>query len=152
MCIRDRYRFVNNTIIDTPGEALTSCGGVFLGNHARNLGGSFVHKSCAAAPPPRDRIENNEVIGVNLLGDALMGHSEGAITLSAHAGELVVLGNTFRDGREGVFGLASGDDGYIVARRNVFERFARRISYGDGLSAAALGVDIDEGNTWLSVD
>lgn len=149
--VKGDVTFVDNTIVDTPSEALTICGGTWRNNRARNLGGSFVHKSCGMTPPPVDRLEGNVIEGVNLLGDALMGHSEGAITLSANAGELVVRDNIFRDGREGVFGLVNGNDTNILARGNVFERFARRISYTPDLTAASEGIDIDTGNTWSEV-
>ncbi|MBK6846070.1 MAG: hypothetical protein IPG96_00490 [Proteobacteria bacterium] len=149
--VKGDVTFVDNTIIDTPSEALTICGGTWLNNHLRNLGGSFVHKSCGMSPPPTDRLEGNVIEGVNRLGDALMGHSEGAITLSANAGELVVRDNVFRDGCEGAFGLVNGDDTDILARGNVFERFARRIGYNARLTAASEKIDIDTGNTWTDV-
>lgn len=107
--IRGENIIRNSVFYDSPSETITSCGADILNNRAFDLQGSFVHKSCSTGGP-QEVIANNYVDNANIAGDAVMEHSEGIITFSANAGNMMLWGNRFRRGGEGVFGLASVDD------------------------------------------
>ncbi|MBK6848993.1 MAG: hypothetical protein IPG96_16155 [Proteobacteria bacterium] len=103
---------------DTPAEAFTICGTTLVNSRFVDLAGSAVHKSCSSGYD--DTIDSITTIRTNQLGDALLGHSEGTITLSANAGRITLTGSAFTDGGEGVFGLLNGDDAGNVATGNTF--------------------------------
>ncbi|MBK6849011.1 MAG: hypothetical protein IPG96_16245 [Proteobacteria bacterium] len=109
---------------DTPAEAFTVCGTTLRRSRFVDLAGSIVHKSCSA-PGNADVIDEVTTIRTNQLGDALLGHSEGTITLSANAGHITVTRSAFTNGREGFFGTLNGDDAGNVAAGNTIVRHAR---------------------------
>ena len=126
---------------DTPAEAFTICGTTLRNSRFVGLAGSAVHKSCGSGYD--DTIDAITTLRSNQLGDALLGHSEGTITLSANAGRITLTGSAFVDGAEGVFGLLNGDDAGNVARGNTFVRHARWCS-----RTAADAIDIAD-NTYV---
>lgn len=113
----------NCQFTDTPSENLTICGGTFEGNTATGLQGSFVHKSCGT-DGPIDVLSGNSVDGVNLAGDSVMQHSEGAVTLSQYAGHIMMTGNDFSNGGEAVIGDANADAVQIVVVGDSYDTFA----------------------------
>lgn len=115
----------NSVFYDLPSENWTTCGATLIGNRSFQLQGSFAHKSCSQSPEPIDILADNYIDGVNLSGDAVMGHSEGAITFSANAGTWAATGNVFRNGGEGVWGLASQEDDRVVASGDCYAHFPR---------------------------
>lgn len=138
-------------IHDTPAEALTICGSQVLSAYAERLGCSFVHKSCAPEYITRvDLLEANEVHDSNLNTNALCGHSEGVVTLSANAGRIVLWNNYFTDGAEGVLGNLNNDDKRFLVVGNRFERFTRRYSVAQGVDPAAAGFVFYD-NVWVDV-
>lgn len=126
---------------DTPAEAFTICGTTLRNSRFVDLAGSAVHKSCGSGYD--DTIDAITTTRTNKLGDALLGHSEGTITLSANAGRITLTGSAFTDGAEGVFGLLNGDDAGNVAIGNTFVRHARWCS-----RTASDAIDI-ENNTYV---
>lgn len=123
---------------DTPAEAFTICGTTLLRSRFVDLAGSIAHKSCSE-PGHADVIDEVTTIRTNQLGDALLGHSEGTITLSANAGHITVTRSAFSDGREGFFGTLNGDDAGSVATGNTIVRHARwcyRVA-GDAIDIAS---------------
>lgn len=113
---------------DTPSEAFTVCGSTVTDSRFENLAGSIVHKSCPEIGHA-DVVARNIATNVNTVGDAVMGHSEGAITLSANCADLTVYGNTFSGGGEGVIGYANGGDEGLIVYGNVLSGFPRMIEY-----------------------
>jgi hypothetical protein len=102
---RGRNILRNLVVMNTPSENFTVCGTQVENVVAYNLGGSFIHKSCTEAVGIElDTVHNVQVYGSNLLGDAVLGHSEGAITLSNAAGHIVVTNSTFAGGNEAFIG------------------------------------------------
>lgn len=127
----------NSAFIDSPSEGILTCGATLEGNYASGIAGSFIHKSCADGQQAPDTLTGNTVIDANILGDAVLGHSEGLITLSANAGDIYLEGNVFARGGEGVYGLAGPDDEDIVAVGDCYEDFPRLIELYAGADPAA---------------
>jgi len=127
----------NSVFVDTPAENLTVCGGLIERNIGRNLGGSFVHKSCSAAQAALDVVRHNYVDGANLVGNAVMRHSEGLFTLSAISMPIQSSENVYRNGREGVWGDANYDDADITATGDCYAHFPRLIRIQAGVDPAA---------------
>lgn len=113
---------------DTPSEAFTVCGSTVTDSRFSDLAGSIVHKSCPEVGHD-DVVARNIATNVNTVGDAVMGHSEGAITLSANCAGLTIYSNTFTAGGEGVIGYANVGDEGIVAYGNTLSSFPRMIEY-----------------------
>ena len=133
LSIRGRNTVRNSVFVDSPSESITSCGAVLEGNVGWHLAGSFVHKSCATGQQAADILVGNRVAGVNLLGDAgLGGHSEGAVTFSAAAGAILLMGNVFVDGLEGVYGVADSQAEGVLATGDCYQGFPRLLTYYDG--------------------
>lgn len=132
---------------DTPSEAFTVCGSTVTDSRFANLAGSIVHKSCPEIGHA-DVVARNVAFGVNTVGDAIMGHSEGAITLSANCADLVIYDNTFGSGGEGVIGYANGGDEGIVVYGNTLSSFARMIEYDVGFDRTTVSLT---GNTCTDV-
>ncbi len=123
----------NSVFRNTPSENLTMCGGTIENVTAYNLGGSIVHKSCTAEVAPQlDVLHRVRVFGVNLLGDAQLEHSEGAITLSASAGGIVVSDSEFSGGAESFIGDHTSEKNILVV--------GSRISDFPELVGTAMGV------------
>lgn len=128
--LRGKLTVENCTFSNTPGENITTCGAKIHRSIFTDLGGSAVHKSCASTTPIADRwgdFKHNWVVDANRLTDAVLLHSEGALTLSGNAGWWRVEGNIFAKGAEGVFGIAD-DDCEIKARGNIYANFPRVIT------------------------
>jgi hypothetical protein len=137
------------TVKDTPSETFTICGSQLIDVTGARLAGSLAHKSCSASMAAwTDIITGARVRGVNMVGNAVMGHSEGAVTLSANAGNIIIRASTFTDGGEGVLGVANGDDTDILAEGNVFASFPRRYSTIAGIPDPRFVLDR---NAWIGV-
>lgn len=133
LSIRGRNTVRDSIFIDSPSESITTCGALLERNVGWGLAGSFVHKSCAPGQQAADVLVGNRVAGVNLLGDAgLGGHSEGAITFSAAAGAILLDGNVFVDGTEGVYGVADHQAEGVLAAGDCYQDFPRLLTYYDG--------------------
>ena len=133
----------NSVFYDSPGEGITVCGATIRGNMAFSLQGSFIHKSCGSDPEPLDIVENNYIDGVNLATDEVMKHSEGAITHSANAGTIQASGNVFRNGSEGVFGVAGPDDEGVAASADCYAHFPHVIQLYNGASQSGFVFDVE---------
>ncbi len=132
MSLRGRNEIRNSIFYDTPSENLTICGSVVANNICLDLQGSFVHKSCSSTIPPVDLITGNYIENANLSGDAVMRHSEGLITFSANAGNIVATRNIYRWGSEGVFGLAGTNDENVTTVDDCYAHLPRLIEYYGG--------------------
>lgn len=134
--LRGRNTLKNSLFYRTPSENVTTCGATIENNVGIQLTGSFIHKSCPTTPEaPIDFLVGNYVDGANIGTDAVMEHSEGVMTLSNNAGKILSFGNTFKNGSEGAFGLASGEDRNIVTYNDCYAHFPRMISlYSDAES------------------
>lgn len=119
----------NSVFYDTPSENLTICGATVTGNIAFNLSGSFLHISCSVDHLMQEWIYNNYVEHSNLVGNAVMGHTEGTITYSANSKDIHSSGNVFRYGNEGVFGIADADDGPMDSVGDYFSHYPRLMSF-----------------------
>jgi len=97
--------------MNTPAENIFQCGGVIRNCQYYRLGGSFVHWSCKnGIPPPLSLVENNSGRYSNLMGNRISKHSEGVFTFSANSQNIVVQGNTCKNGKELVMGWQGLDD------------------------------------------
>ncbi len=112
-------------IYDSPSESFTVCGvharpaaGDRFGVRAFNLAGSVFHGSCSADLDydHPSVLESTYAANVALLGDEVLGHSEGALwTFSANAGQVFSAGEVVRGAGEPVWGLAGPDDAPSVS-------------------------------------
>lgn len=131
LLLRGANTIRNSVFLNSPSEAITTCGAVVADNIASNLSGSFIHKSCSAVSEPFDIVARNYIHNVNIEGDTVMQHSEGALTLSANAGRIMSVGNSFIDGNEGVFGYGNEDDEDSSGIYDCYTRFPHIIElYG----------------------
>lgn len=130
LSIRGRNTVRNSVFTDSPSESITICGALLINNIGWRLAGSFVHKSCTIGQQAADVLVDNRVSGVNLLGDeGLGGHSEGLVTFSASPTGILLEGNVFRDGLEGVFGVAGSNAEGVLASNDCYEGFSRLLTY-----------------------
>ena len=120
--------------LDTAGECIVGHGLRVEGCEFRGLSGSAYHLSRhddTTDAGSASWFTNNYVDGVCLAGNAVNGHSEGAVTFSWGAGRLIVANNEFRNGGEGVlggFGPSSGEinaDKWLVVTGNLCLTFNR---------------------------
>ncbi len=124
---------------DTPSESFTVCGTTLTDSRFVDLGGSMAHKSCSS--PAHDEIARVVTRRTNQLTDAVVGHSEGTITLSANSGDTMVSACDFSDSPEGVLGTANGDDSGITVRDSVLTRHARLCSRTPGATDVIVFAD-----------
>lgn len=118
---------------NTAGECIVGHGLRVEGCEFRNLSGSAFHTSRhddTEAEGSASWFTSNVVDGVCLATNAVNGHSEGAVTFSWGAGRLIVTGNEFRNGNEGVlggFGPSTGAmaDKWLVVSDNLCMTFNR---------------------------
>lgn len=118
---------------NTAGECIVGHGLRVEGCEFRNLSGSAFHTSRhddTEAAGSASWFTSNVVDGVCLATNAVNGHSEGAVTFSWGAGRLIVTGNEFRNGNEGVlggFGPSTGAmaDKWLVFSDNICMTFNR---------------------------
>lgn len=127
--MRGKNTIRNSVFYDTPSENLTTCGGTVENNIAFDLDGSFIHKSCSEPNEPVDIVRNNYVSNANRAGNDATWHAEGLITFSANAGNIMLSGNVFKDGREGVFGQVSTDDENVFAAHGCYANFPHLIEF-----------------------
>ncbi len=122
----------NSWFYDTPSEALTLCGSTIKHNVAIDLGGSLTHKSCSVSPTDEtfvDVMEGNYIESVNLLTDAVLGHSEGAFTFSANSRKSFYTGNVLLGGEEGVWGYMQPEDEDQASVHDCAAHFPRLIEF-----------------------
>jgi hypothetical protein len=103
----------NSAFVNASSENVVQCGIAMIGNVAQDLNGSFAHASCTPAWRDYFRTDtfiNNHLTNVNEAGDAVMGHSEAAWTMSAACPFMALTGNTIIGGGEAVYGWAQPDD------------------------------------------
>lgn len=131
----------------TPSEAFTICGSTVTDSRFEDLSGSIVHKSCPEAGHA-DVVARNVASRVNTVGDAVMGHSEGAFTLSANTGGLMAWGNVLSDGGEGVVGYANEGDEGMAFYESTFSNFPRLIQYDPGFDSRTVTFSA---NTYVNV-
>lgn len=129
--IRGRNTVRNSIFYDSPAETMVTCGAIVEGNIGYNLGGSFLHKSCQDALRRPDIVAWNRVRYANLLGDAVLEHSEGLITLSNWGGGVFLSNNIFEDGGEGVFGDAGQQEEGLTAAMDCYQNFSHLLNYYD---------------------
>lgn len=103
----------NNTFSDIPNECLIGHGVLIHDNEFTGLNGSAFHTSVndvTVATNGYSEFKNNTVIDMNRIEKGMNAHSEGAISFSWGAGNLVVDGNYFESysGNYGVFGVFGG--------------------------------------------
>ena len=125
----------NSVFKNTPSENLTGCRGVFEDNIAVDLDGSFIHISCSPEEAGTEKVSRNYTARTNLVGDEIMGHSEGTITFSSNSRDLLLRDNVFLDGGEGVFGFAGPDDEGLHAQNDCYAKFPRVITIYGGANS-----------------
>jgi hypothetical protein len=130
----------NSYFYDTQAENITICGNTILNNTAWNLGGSFIHKSCAS-DGPTDTITGNRVNVSNTFGDTLMEHSEGTYTFSANAGHLTFRNNKFLNGGEAVIGDWSGETGISILG-DCYSHFKSLIRGNTGQAVTGVSINV----------
>lgn len=106
------------TFKDTTSECILGHGVRVEGNRFLNMGGSCLHTSVhdnTLEEHSSSWFINNFADGINLKTQAVIGHSEGAVTFSWGAGRLFVLNNDLRNGSEGVLGAFGPSSGETMA-------------------------------------
>jgi hypothetical protein len=102
----EKIRFV-----DLPSENITTSCGVIDSCWFENIQGSLVHFSNGASTALNPTIITNCYInGVNLGTDPVMGHSEGAITMSAFPINVTMKGCHFQNCAQTIFGGVGTDN------------------------------------------
>lgn len=117
---------INNvTFSNTPSENIfaNQCNCINL--KGNNLNGSLFHISASSVDSSNvSRFINCDLDSVNMAGNALMNHSESAITWSANVGKVIIDNCIFRNGQEGVTGHGgSSSMGAVQITNSVFENF-----------------------------
>lgn len=109
------------TFRNTPSENITVSGSTVVDScFGFDLGGSFFHVSSPGGFS-NSTVQNSYVHGSCLNTNVLSGHSEGTIAYSSYVQDLYVLGNTFKNGKEGVLGWKGSDDRGTYVRDNTFQ-------------------------------
>lgn len=145
---------VKNCIIkETSNECIVGHGIRVADNEFYNLSGSAFHTSMhddSLSESSGSWFINNNVRNVCLAGNTANGHSEGAVTFSWGAGNLIVSGNHFHTGTESVLGAfgpsneATNPDRWLIVTNNICYNFKRIF---DAVVTPAVGIVVT-GNTF----
>ncbi len=103
-----------------PNENMILCGAQVRNCSGRDLNGSATHISCQNNEQ-FTTLQYNDYLFTNVLGNALMQHSEAAITFSANVHGLHVSYNTFRQVNEYGLGIFKPDDANNLVTDNLFD-------------------------------
>lgn len=136
--------FSNLRFKNLPSENITICSAVIDNCWFENLQGSMCHFSNGI-----DTYLNPVIItncyakNVNLGTDAIMGHSEGAITMSAFPINITMKGCHMEDGSESVFGGIGADNLNIFISGCSFKNFYSFVGGGSQRNNAPISGQID---------
>jgi hypothetical protein len=123
----EKVRFQN-----LPAENATGACFIFDSCWFENLQGSLVHVSNGATTYLNPVVITNCYINnVNLGTDAQLGHSEGAITMSAQPINVTISNSHFQNGSESIFGGIGADNLNVTVTNSSFYNFSSFVAGGD---------------------
>jgi hypothetical protein len=138
---------INNvTFSNIPSENIFASQCNCINLKGNNLNGSLFHISASSVDSNNvSRFINCDLDSVNVAGNALMNHSEAAITWSQNVGKVVIDNCIFRNGQEGVTGGGgSSSIGGMQITNSVFENFDN--TEGDLFLFSTSTVDVKKEN------
>ncbi len=111
-----------------PNENVILCGATFKNCSGTYLNGSICHFSCNSFDHPTE-VLYNDFSNSNIIGNAIMGHSEAGLTFSAKVQNLIVSYNRFDVVNEYGVGLFQNDDSSNVITDNLINSALETIKF-----------------------
>jgi len=126
MTIKSGHIVRNCNFKDMPSDNIhVGAGAIIEKNTFSNLNGSFVHFSNPNGGLEETIVRYNTGDGICQAQDN--GHNEGAFTFSNNSSNLLIIGNSFKNGTS-CYGIQTLEDININVNKNVFENFDKKIN------------------------